>query len=572
MQRDERLGQSEAEPGSRREARIGIVGALEGSADAGEDLARHAEPGVEHGDAQAIGDGPDIERHAAAARGEFERVRQQVEQDLLDRAAIGDEIAGLLGDHDAEIDAERLCAGAHQPRDLGDDLRRRDRLEGEGLLAGLDPGEVEHVVDEIEQMQPAGMDVADIFGEHRRADGADDLGPDKVGETDDRIERRAQLMAHIGEEGGFRAAGFLGPLLLQGEIFGEQPVFRLAAAELLLGSRVPRDLELQLVVDRAQLGGAHRHPMLELARLGLQLAAQLLGLERDAGGMRQLAADDGDRDRGVGVPADAVIAEPGLAETAEAEERRAVHQRRHRADLALRPVVAEQTGPQGAVIDHRQRRLGHGAAQHRLAHRLGAGALHAGRIGLHDVENRPRRHRLRHAHAALRREERAHRDAELTHRVGDADGPSGGERDVLAGERLPAGADQRGERVGRRPAIERQHLLVADRGDRRLESGRAEAVRQRDADLQRGLDDGDQHAVGEGLAAEQHRIGFHPPIIGRGAADDGKVAERPRLQQLEQLVTARIVVARVARREEHGEDRLALARQALPRRRRGIEE
>ena len=68
-------------------------------------------------------------------------------------------------------------------------------------LAGLDLGEVEQIVDDIEKITPARQNVLGVSGEAisirlrilpRVAK--------QFGESDDRYERRAQLVRHVGEK------------------------------------------------------------------------------------------------------------------------------------------------------------------------------------------------------------------------------------------------------------------------------------------------------------------------------------------------------------------------------------
>ena len=66
-------------------------------------------------------------------------------------------------------------------------------------LAGLDLGQVEHVVDQAEQM----LAVGPAPDRARRAFvGALAVEPveHELGEAEDRVERRAQLVAHVGQE------------------------------------------------------------------------------------------------------------------------------------------------------------------------------------------------------------------------------------------------------------------------------------------------------------------------------------------------------------------------------------
>ena len=76
------------------------------------------------------------------------------------------------------------------------------RMRRDFHLARLDLGDVEQIVDQAEQMRARGMDVAGIFLVARRADRPEAFLRDDLGKAQDGVERRAQLVAHIGEEGG----------------------------------------------------------------------------------------------------------------------------------------------------------------------------------------------------------------------------------------------------------------------------------------------------------------------------------------------------------------------------------
>jgi len=73
------------------------------------------------------------------------------------------------------------------------ELGEIDRLGSKLHLAGLDLREIQHVVNEVEQVLRTGEDVAEILlvlGRHRS-----DLAPvHQLREPDDRIERRPQFV------------------------------------------------------------------------------------------------------------------------------------------------------------------------------------------------------------------------------------------------------------------------------------------------------------------------------------------------------------------------------------------
>src|SRR5262249_23228960 len=69
-----------------------------------------------------------------------------------------------------------------------------------------------NVLDQTQQVQGAVVDVFGIALVAYRTQGAEHLAPHDLGEAEDRVERRAQLVAHIGQEFGLGAAGRLGGL------------------------------------------------------------------------------------------------------------------------------------------------------------------------------------------------------------------------------------------------------------------------------------------------------------------------------------------------------------------------
>ena len=74
---------------------------------------------------------------------------------------------------------------------------------------GVDPRQIEDLVDQVQKMLAALPDQTDIFGLPRLERPGNPV-LQHLGEAEDRIERRAQLMAHIGEELRFGDVGGLG--------------------------------------------------------------------------------------------------------------------------------------------------------------------------------------------------------------------------------------------------------------------------------------------------------------------------------------------------------------------------
>src|SRR6185437_10158102 len=79
-------------------------------------------------------------------------------------------------------------------------------------VAGFDFGEVKDVVDELQKMAAADEDVVAVF-ELPVVQIAEDFVGEHFGESDDGVERRAQFVAHVGEELALGLAGGFGGVL-----------------------------------------------------------------------------------------------------------------------------------------------------------------------------------------------------------------------------------------------------------------------------------------------------------------------------------------------------------------------
>ena len=147
-----------------------------------------------------------------ARLGEFGGVAQEIDQDLAQLVLVAEQ------GRQSRLDLlDQLYAPAPDHRLDGAqaliDQRLERELERPHLhAAGLDLGQVEHVVDQPEQMVGAGQDLLEIavlaLGQEILA-----AAHDQPGEADDRVHRRPQLVAHVGQELGLRAARLLGLLL-----------------------------------------------------------------------------------------------------------------------------------------------------------------------------------------------------------------------------------------------------------------------------------------------------------------------------------------------------------------------
>jgi hypothetical protein len=88
-------------------------------------------------------------------------------------------------------------------------------------LTGVDPGQIENLVDQVQKMLAALANETDIFGLPRLERPANP-GLQHLGEAEDRVEGCAQFMAHIGEELRFGdIGGFSGGLCFVHGLFGQ---------------------------------------------------------------------------------------------------------------------------------------------------------------------------------------------------------------------------------------------------------------------------------------------------------------------------------------------------------------
>ena len=221
-----------------------------------------------------------LERDAAPL-GELERVRQQVLEHLLQALGVGLERRRQAG-LDVHLEVEPLEVG-HLPEGALDELPHlgeRHRRDVHRHGPGFDLGQVQDVVDQVEQVGAGAVDrlgKADLLGgEVAVRVLAQDLRQDEQA-----VERRPQLVRHVGQELGLVLGdeGELLGLLLQRHLGLLDLLVLLLHLRLLAGEEL--GLDLQLRVGRLQLV--------------LLLAQQLLGLLQRAGLLLQPLVGLGER-------------------------------------------------------------------------------------------------------------------------------------------------------------------------------------------------------------------------------------------------------------------------------------
>ena len=209
MQIEQRLGERQAEAGAfvaPLQPAVDLTERLERDLDIG---LRHTNAGIAHRDGDAGRAVLRAERHGAAAAGEFDRVGQRLRKICLSLAASpisgNSPIVATFKVSPAALHCSRIIA-AQSARISAMSSARASRR----ILPDLAFGEIEYRIDHRQQMAAAAQDVVRIIAIARIAQPAEDFAGDDFGKADDRIERGAQFVAHIGEKAGLGGVGRFG--------------------------------------------------------------------------------------------------------------------------------------------------------------------------------------------------------------------------------------------------------------------------------------------------------------------------------------------------------------------------
>ncbi len=162
---------------------------------------------VSHGH-QELCIGPGRPHPQLSGLSELDRVAQQVHQDLRNAPLITQCHRQIRLDLNGESQALLGRQGFHGADDSMDHVAEGVIRERQRQLTRFDLGQVEHIVDEIQQVSAAPLHpfqhVADRVG-HFPVDPVDD----ELRVAQDRVERGAQLVAHVGQELRLVLAGAL---------------------------------------------------------------------------------------------------------------------------------------------------------------------------------------------------------------------------------------------------------------------------------------------------------------------------------------------------------------------------
>ncbi len=168
-----------------------------------------ADAGVRHGDGQfrlVVRQAADVD--SAVPLVVLDRVGQQVQQHLAQPPPIGEDVSIRRSIAAIQVDRD-LVHRRHRLQEsdrLEHQIVNSDRLDRQLELIGRDPGKVQEVVDHLQQVLPTKENVPDRIQLRSRAG----LQLQELGEAEHRVQRRAQLMAHSGEEFVLGSIGQLG--------------------------------------------------------------------------------------------------------------------------------------------------------------------------------------------------------------------------------------------------------------------------------------------------------------------------------------------------------------------------
>ncbi len=138
------------------------------------------------------------DRHHAAL-GKLHGIADEVQQRLADPGLVRTHHAEVVGAAHFDAVAVLLGGGAERRGHVADQRRDRERLDLQFHLPGLDLGQVEDLVDQCEQVAAGAQDPLQRFDLFALAEVARIL-QQHLADADDRVQRRAQFVAHVGEE------------------------------------------------------------------------------------------------------------------------------------------------------------------------------------------------------------------------------------------------------------------------------------------------------------------------------------------------------------------------------------
>jgi hypothetical protein len=143
--------------------------------------------------------------------GELAGIAQEIEEDLPQLRGIGNDALEAVGYVEQDRRAILLGRGLAGLNHLAHQRFQSDRLFVQLHAAGLDFGDVEHVVNKAAKVLGGLLDFAEIG--HLPAAVEFGILEQQLAVSDDGVQRGAQLVAHAGQEGAFGGARLFGRFL-----------------------------------------------------------------------------------------------------------------------------------------------------------------------------------------------------------------------------------------------------------------------------------------------------------------------------------------------------------------------
>ena len=137
----------------------------------------------------------------------FDRIGQQVDEDLLYPRAVGVDEVVFMKLRKGHADAAQFCLWFYHGLAFAYGFDDRHRLHRQRQLARLDYRKVKDFIDQFQQMPSCLQNLIDAA--LLRVRGRRHSRIHQLGESEDGAKRRAQLMAHAGEKFRFRKIGFI---------------------------------------------------------------------------------------------------------------------------------------------------------------------------------------------------------------------------------------------------------------------------------------------------------------------------------------------------------------------------
>ena len=202
-------------------------------------LRRQSRAAVRHADANPIrAGGHAVHDDRSPGPVVLHCIGKKVDEDLLQPGAIGEDEARDVELREGHPDTALLRLRSDHGLAFEDDFGQRRRLLRQRQLPRLDLRQIEDFVDQLEEVPSRAKNLGNarlLRGRRRRG-----VGLHQLGEPEDRIERRAKLMAHAGKEIGLGEVGLLRRALGHGQCFLDLPALGQVAGQLGEPARIAR--------------------------------------------------------------------------------------------------------------------------------------------------------------------------------------------------------------------------------------------------------------------------------------------------------------------------------------------